>query len=945
MGDWDVVSHEEAKPPGDWDVVSHEATTPSKSIGDRLSYAWENATPGGPLWMARQAIRGVKGAVEGSEAAVAPQVGSDEEEQQRQIVQETGPASALQAMTVMPNAPIARGGLGPVGRVAADFEAQAAEKAAARTAAATPPPLPPQAPSPQAPQQVIRPDAGVDLLHPNVPHALPTFSEAGPAAAAGPLSHVSPETMDWLKGLFSDYNQNTIDQRLDEMSAHQFLGEVNPRTEQHMRAIASRDGPGRNEVVGSVRQRALEKPERLRGIFNRAFGENEDVSRLRRLVEGDRDQAASPLYQRFRQTPIQPSPQIDAMLPRLRAAGALQAANKALAEEGLPSTHGFVEGPAENAFDEGQEVTRVPTAAAFDYAKQHLDRLITSAVENSDANSARRYTQMKNDLDAALDAHPTAGRLWQQARQAYAGPTQRLEAMRFGQRILTNNVDADELPFLTNNFSDQQMQGARVGLRKYLEDTIGGRREVSADIFNKTLSPNNVAKIRWFIGDQATDEMIHAMEGEYHMHGAPNRIFGNSQTEFTRQANESLKAKPQENEFGLSDLTSPIKTGFKFAEKAARKALASKREAAENERIARMTREAAPLFTLQGPQRDAVARYLVGGVQPYAKGGAVKSKRSKASVDYRHATGKERCKTCSHSYGPDGDRKCHLVVGRIFPDDTCNLFEAKSGYAHGGAVHNSHPTEAQKKAGNYAKTHKHFQGLDITIENLKGSNRSGIGKDGKSWSVRMPAHYGYIKRTEGADGDHVDFYLGPNEKSDQVFVVDQKDYETGRFDEHKCLMGFSSESEAKRTYLAGFSDGKNRIKHMRRMSMAEFRNWLDKGDTTKQIKHFAFGGGVNRAIRASKGYEDGGSPQLSDDDQAAMSPETYANPVVDRLIRNTANTLAVPGRVYNSPRPVSTEEMVGPAADLAGLVTLGAGAMPAEDSLRMGIKAYHGSPF
>jgi hypothetical protein len=160
-------------------------------------------------------------------------------------------------------------------------------------------------------------------------------------------------------------------------------------------------------------------------------------------------------------------------------------------------------------------------------------------------------------------------------------------------------------------------------------------------------------------------------------------------------------------------------------------------------------------------------------------------------------------------------------------------------FANGGAVHNHNPSEAQKQAGNYSKTHRFFQGLDITLENLKGRQRSGIGKDGKRWSVTMPAHYGYIKRTEGADGDHVDCYVGPNDKSDQVFVVDQKDAETGRFDEHKCMIGFNSEKEALATYRAGFSDGKGaaRLGHARRISMAEFRKWLAEGNTSKPIKH------------------------------------------------------------------------------------------------------------
>ena len=84
------------------------------------------------------------------------------------------------------------------------------------------------------------------------------------------------------------------------------------------------------------------------------------------------------------------------------------------------------------------------------------------------------------------------------------------------------------------------------------------------------------------------------------------------------------------------------------------------------------------------------------------------------------------------------------------------------------------PTEAQKKAGNYKVGKIKLQGLDISIENPKGSVRKGKDKDGEEWSVTMPAHYGYVRRTEGADGDQVDIYLSDRPaESDPVFVVDQ----------------------------------------------------------------------------------------------------------------------------------------------------------------------------
>jgi inorganic pyrophosphatase-like protein len=163
-------------------------------------------------------------------------------------------------------------------------------------------------------------------------------------------------------------------------------------------------------------------------------------------------------------------------------------------------------------------------------------------------------------------------------------------------------------------------------------------------------------------------------------------------------------------------------------------------------------------------------------------------------------------------------------------------------FAHGGRVEpdniNHDPTEAQKKAGNYAKDHVHIHGLDITIENAKGAMRSGVDRGGKPWSVKMPAHYGYIKGTVGKDKDHVDVYVGTHQRSPHVFVVDQVDADSAKFDEHKAFLGFSSKEQAKKAYLAAFSDGKGqqRLGHMAEMSVDTFKRWLVNGDTEKRIK-------------------------------------------------------------------------------------------------------------
>lgn len=142
------------------------------------------------------------------------------------------------------------------------------------------------------------------------------------------------------------------------------------------------------------------------------------------------------------------------------------------------------------------------------------------------------------------------------------------------------------------------------------------------------------------------------------------------------------------------------------------------------------------------------------------------------------------------------------------------------------------PSRRQTHAGNYKKHHMKLHGFDVAIENPQGSTRKGVSPDGTEWECELPAHYGYVKRTTGADGDHVDIYVGPQEESELVFVVDQKDADTGEFDEHKCIFGALGLTQAKELYLGGFSDGKgeSRLGAITPMHVSQFRQWVDAGD-------------------------------------------------------------------------------------------------------------------
>lgn len=148
----------------------------------------------------------------------------------------------------------------------------------------------------------------------------------------------------------------------------------------------------------------------------------------------------------------------------------------------------------------------------------------------------------------------------------------------------------------------------------------------------------------------------------------------------------------------------------------------------------------------------------------------------------------------------------------------------------------TNPSEAQKEAGNYKKGHIKINGFDVTIEQPAGSVRSGKDANGKEWSVTMNNTYGYIRGTEGVDGDHIDVFLGPDMNSDMVYVVDQVNTD-GSFDEHKVMMGFSSLEDARSAYLSNYEEGWQGLGNITGVALDEFKKWIDS--STRKTKPFS----------------------------------------------------------------------------------------------------------
>lgn len=163
--------------------------------------------------------------------------------------------------------------------------------------------------------------------------------------------------------------------------------------------------------------------------------------------------------------------------------------------------------------------------------------------------------------------------------------------------------------------------------------------------------------------------------------------------------------------------------------------------------------------------------------------------------------------------------------------------------AHAAATspHNNlpEPTDGQKQAGNYKVGRIRIAGMDMSVENPEGSVRRGVDADGTPWETEMKgAHYGYLRKTQANDGDKLDVFVKPGTPSNYtgpVFVIDQVDPSTGKFDEHKTVIGVKDAAEAENLYRGNYAPDWDGLGAITKLPMLAFAAWSRSGKLKKPL--------------------------------------------------------------------------------------------------------------
>jgi hypothetical protein len=169
------------------------------------------------------------------------------------------------------------------------------------------------------------------------------------------------------------------------------------------------------------------------------------------------------------------------------------------------------------------------------------------------------------------------------------------------------------------------------------------------------------------------------------------------------------------------------------------------------------------------------------------------------------------------------DAQLQQYVGTALPAMGSYLAMPAVSAALGGIAHN---TEFGPKLGAHKLDRRlKFRDFDISIETDEGHYRYWYDKAAQQeGKTLMKYPYGYIRMTEGMDGDHVDCFVGPKEDADTVYVITtNKAPDFKVIDEQKCMLGFTSPEAAKAAFMEHY-DKPGFFRSMKAMSYADFKS-------------------------------------------------------------------------------------------------------------------------
>lgn len=337
---------------------------------------------------------------------------------------------------------------------------------------------------------------------------LPWLSQPDPA-----LSGINNVGRNWLATALANETPTSIAAARERMGPYGFLADLNPNLTNLAAGVASRAEPPGSAAIGEAyRIRDAAQRGVIDDALTHAYGNPVDTVQFERMIAQNRAAAADPLYEQWRSMQVHPTPELQALIPRLDAAGAFDQAHFLAGIDGIDINKNFFVGGPQKSF---------PTTQTWDYVKRALDSKIDQAYSGGDNTTASKLVNLRSNLIGAIE-NTDAGQVWKQARSEFADRSQLIDQIRAGRDDFLgarSGLSVDELRDELSGLSGPELQARLIGQRSAAAETMGATVNGDTVLRNKFLAPNNQDKLRLTLGDQNAGDLISTLEQQQYLSG------------------------------------------------------------------------------------------------------------------------------------------------------------------------------------------------------------------------------------------------------------------------------------------------------------------------------------------------------------------------------------------------------------------------------------------
>lgn len=289
-------------------------------------------------------------------------------------------------------------------------------------------------------------------------------------------------------------------------------------------------GTSQQFVRKELQERAAGQSERIKADINKYLAEFQDPFEFSAQVAARQKETSAPLYQAAYQFGEVTDPVVLDFLKLPQFKKGVKQAEELLQAEGRLAADGKLDLAA-------------PTVETLDQVKRGLDRLIeaeTDKVTGKVTQLGKVYVQKKNEFLSALDdAVPEYG----QARKAFAGDAEILDATRKGQEFLKLSPAQAQREF--KSLSPSEAEAYRIGAIDSLKqkiETAKDTADVRKRIFGSKAERDRIRVL--FPDDESFSAFERNMNLEAAMRTTQEKVLGNSATVARQLAAQGLEAEP-----------------------------------------------------------------------------------------------------------------------------------------------------------------------------------------------------------------------------------------------------------------------------------------------------------------------------------------------------------------------------------------------------------------